>query len=310
MQPVLHIVASCSDRKSVRASVRLRDFRAKSVFERFGSWRHAIAAAANARTTAEDLYQGEHWSVVRGLPAVAASRGWRPHLWVCSAGYGIVQNSERIVSYSATFAAGHEDFVGNGIEDESASARWWGYATSGSKRLGRSLASIAESSPSARILLLASPPYLAAMADDISASLSLFRGRGTLLIVSSRVPTPGLADHLVTSRASLQGALGGTLVSLHARAASHLLQTLDPSEFVKENIPTVSKNLEVEMGGTNARSVGSPLTDEEVIAFIRSRLKTDPNVSHTRLLRELRASQRACEQGRFRRLFRQLKPAP
>jgi len=46
------------------------------------------------------------------------------------------------------------------------------------------------------------------------------------------------------------------------------------------------------------------MTDEEVRVFIRGRLEQDAEVTHTRLLRELRNSDRACEQHRFADLFR------
>jgi hypothetical protein len=56
------------------------------------------------------------------------------------------------------------------------------------------------------------------------------------------------------------------------------------------------------------RAPGVAMTDDNVIAFIRQRVAVDAKASHTRLLRELRESGQACEQGRFRRLFKQVKP--
>lgn len=53
------------------------------------------------------------------------------------------------------------------------------------------------------------------------------------------------------------------------------------------------------------RISGSAMTDEEVLAFIRRRLGETQKASYTGLLRELRASRRACEQSRFRKLFAQ-----
>ena len=46
------------------------------------------------------------------------------------------------------------------------------------------------------------------------------------------------------------------------------------------------------------------MADQEVRAFVRDRLADDPQATHTRLLRELRDSGRACEQQRFAGLFR------
>jgi len=46
-----------------------------------------------------------------------------------------------------------------------------------------------------------------------------------------------------------------------------------------------------------------PTTDDEVRRYIRDELKRHPSMKHTSLLRQFRDSGRACEQGRFRRLF-------
>jgi hypothetical protein len=49
------------------------------------------------------------------------------------------------------------------------------------------------------------------------------------------------------------------------------------------------------------------MSDEEVRGFVRKRLGEAPESRHTRLLRELRDSGRACEQGRFKQLFMQVR---
>lgn len=310
MAPSLHIVATCSDRKSHPPAVRLRDAVGRSIAERFASWRSAVRDAKGQRTAAEELYQGGYWTVVRDLPAVATSMGWRPNLWVSSAGYGIVSNTEGLVPYSATFATGHADSVAGASRDDQATRQWWRCATSGRGALGRSMCSIVESDPGSTILVLASPIYLRAMAADLAASISAFRGRGALFIVSSRVPSsePSLAECWLPSHATQQAALGGALVSLHARAVRHLLRAVSPRDFVKENLSIMSKELEGEAGETRKRSPGAAMTDDDVLAFIRTHLATDPKASHTGLLRQLRASGRACEQSRFRQLFKQVKP--
>lgn len=310
MQPSLHIVATCTDRKALAPSVRLRDIRGRSIDQRFEAWERAIRTAHGERSSAAELYQGGYWAVVRGLTQVASAAGWTPQLWVSSAGYGVVRDSQRMVPYSATFASGHPDSVDAGSRDGLATAKWWAAVTSGKHRLGRTVASIASAEPRSTVLLLASPAYLAAMADDLIRASTLFKGRGGLFIVSSKVPAayPSLAASWIRSTASLQGALGGGLVSLHARVARHLLRTMTPHAFLTENLATMSQDLEKHGASPRARQAGSPMTDEEVVAFIRAELKRASDARHTRLLRELRNSGRACEQARFRRLFNQVKP--
>jgi len=303
----LHIIASCSDSKSEPAAVRLRDVRARSLEERFVKWRDALNDAPVARVDAEHLYQGGYWTVVRGLPAIATAMGWHAQLWAVSAGYGVVKNSKKLVPYSATFARGHEDSVSTGAHDETATT-WWRCATTGKRRLGTSVRAIAAADPSSTILVIASPPYVAAMEDDLASSMGEFSGKGALFIVSSRVPATEtkLGRCWLPSRGALQTGLGGALVSLHARTARHLLATVSPQDFVKEKLSTMTAKLEgVEQ--RKQRVSGSAMSDDEVLTFIKSRLASEPKLGHTRLLRELRESGRACEQRRFRGLFNQVK---
>jgi hypothetical protein len=55
--------------------------------------------------------------------------------------------------------------------------------------------------------------------------------------------------------------------------------------------------------GKNGRPFGRRLSDPEVIAFVRSRMRTQTASSRSRLLSELRHNGDSCEQARFRQLF-------
>jgi hypothetical protein len=63
----------------------------------------------------------------------------------------------------------------------------------------------------------------------------------------------------------------------------------------------------LEGGGAVTTSERKRTTDDEVLEFIRRALAENPKSGHTKLLRALRADGRACEQSRFRRLFREVK---
>jgi hypothetical protein len=49
-----------------------------------------------------------------------------------------------------------------------------------------------------------------------------------------------------------------------------------------------------------------PMTDEEVRSYIKNAMNKEDRLSHTGLLRKLRSENRACEQKRFRNLFKEL----
>lgn len=308
MAYTLHIVASCADRKKHAPAVRLRDVVGGSVASRFSGWREAIRDAAGPRARAEDLYQGGYWSVVRELPELATRRGWSAKLWVASAGFGVISGDKQLVSYSATFSSGHVDSV-TMIDEEAATKKWWRHATARNGGLGVSLASLTKEDPTATVLVIASPPYVEAMEDDLSTAVRHLGGRGTVLVVSSRAPSEAALDSCwIPSSGALQAPLGGALVSLHARVARHLISSTPPRDFRRENLAAMTKELAGDAARSAKRTAGSPMSDGDVIAFIRERVAADPKASHTRLLRELRESGQACEQGRFRRLFKQVKP--
>lgn len=307
MAPSLHIVASCADRKRHPPAVRLSDVEGESVALRFSAWRNAIKGTEAPRARAEDLYQGGYWSVVRELPALATRMGWSPKLWIASAGYGVVSSDKRLVSYSATFSSGHEDSVTT-LAEEGATKKWWRYATATRGGLGVSLTTLTKKEPQATVLVVASPAYVEAMADDLVAAVGQIRGRGAVFVISSRAPSNAeLSSSWLPSSSMLQGSLGGALVSLHARVARYLILTTSPRDFRKEKLAHMTKKLSEEAGPAVKRVAGTPMSDEEVIAFIRQRVAADAKASHTRLLRELRESGQACEQSRFRQLFMQVK---
>ena len=56
------------------------------------------------------MYAGEHWSVARGYPALHQPEE-DIHLWVCSAGYGLIPVEAPIMPYHATLTPGQADSV-------------------------------------------------------------------------------------------------------------------------------------------------------------------------------------------------------
>jgi hypothetical protein len=306
VRPVLHIVASCADSKSETPLVRLRDVRGPSLDLRYDAWRRALQSQS-LRLPAEELYKGAYWSIVRSLPLIAHTAGWNASLWISSAGYGLVASDAKVAAYSATFARGHADSVVRPSDPASADAAWWRLATAGKQALSRSVESLAAGAPTATILVVASPTYLSAMARDIENASRLVRGRGAILVVSSKLPAAlaSLQPYWLQSNACLQEALGGSLVSLHARTSRHLLSVIEPKLFTRKNVSTMREKLEQVSGEKKPRVSGAATTDDDVLAFIRKRVAELPKTSHTGLLREFRESGRACEQSRFRRLFAQ-----
>jgi len=272
------------------------------------AWRRALQTHDVDTVPAAGLYAGAFWSVVGELPAIARGRGIAASLLIASAGYGLVSSEAELKPYSATFSPGPDSVVADPPNSDSRARgfkNWWQQLSLWKGPRGhqgpRSLEQIANQRPGTSILVIASPVYVRAIADDLLGAAQALRHPESLVIVSSVVGFPDeLAEHLVPSVARLQSRLGGTLGSLHARTARHLLKEaslpLDAHVLraTFERIASRAKPLKA-----NSREHRS---DSQVRAFIRSQLK-DGSRSCTALLRLYRDSGFRCEQKRFRNLF-------
>jgi len=300
----LHVVVTCSNRKRTRTPQRLRlsDLREQRPAQRFAAWTRRLTTDASELRPALDMYAGEHWQVARRLSSVVATRS--ATLWICSAGYGLIPAQALIRPYAATFSAGEADSVAasrTGVQD------WW-------QRLGawpgpdphqpRSFTELAHRDPAASILAVLSEAYQRACANDLLTAAGQLHANSQLSVLGPPQAAPELADLLVPVTATVRLAVGGSLQALNVRVAEHLLGTADANnrDALRSHADTLAQSASRLGIGSVDRSAGERLDDHEVRTYIQSRLADGPH-SATRLLRELRASGRSCEQRRFATLY-------
>ncbi|WNG27696.1 hypothetical protein F0U62_29445 [Cystobacter fuscus] len=312
----IHIVASCTDRKRtlVPADLRLREICAPDIRSRAKRWWEQLWTHVHSTTRAQDLYAGDHWRVVMELPTLAVRAHLQPHLWVASAGYGLIPSNAAVRPYSATFRRGHADSVVPDAHRRGATEelrQWWQVLSEEvipASSEPRSISHLAEKNPHAHFLIVASPPYVAALEDDLRHAAVVLHRPEQLLIVSTPSPlaTGVLAPHWVPSSAHLQSQMGGARLSLHARVARDILRRLR-SEVGFLDSGCVREYYEqlIQRSAPPRRYERTPMTDEEVQQFIVRALRTEA-LSCSAALRRLRDSGRACEQQRFKRLFTEL----
>lgn len=320
MRTVLHIIASCTDRKRapVPPELHLRALHEKEPERRARHWWRNLREHPHPTQPARELYAGDHWRVVEELPTLAAQARFQPRLWVVSAGYGLIPADAPIRPYSATFARGHEDSVVARTDARRPHAvlrQWWGALarepgpTPGEPRL---LQELARSAPHARLLVVASPAYIAAFEEDLTLAASALHRPEHLLIISTPVAASRrqLAPHWVPSSARLQTKLGGALSSLHARIARDLLVRArsEGSGMDAASVQDYYGRL-IHRSAPRARFERTPMTDDEVLQFIARESRTE-KPSCSALLRRLRDGGHACKQERFRRLFHQFQERP
>jgi len=310
MSAVLNIVVSCSDRKrlSVPVSLRARAISNLPLKQRFERWWTRLSETRERSVQAQDLYMGDHWQICRSLPAMAEAKGFRPQLWVTSAGYGLIAADALLHPYSATFAAGQLDTVVTADEGSEGLRKWWALLAERQgpfKGAPRTLAEVVRSAPRGNVLLVCSPTYVRALTDDLLEAVDEMADRDQFLIVTSPSSlSPALQAQAIPSEGRLRGLVGGALPSLHARVARRILGEIRRSRLSAPDIRTRYQAL-LRRTPELPRHDRIAMTDAEVHRYIRASLTLRPTLAHSPMLRQLRASGHACEQERFRTLFRE-----
>jgi hypothetical protein len=317
MTRTLHIIANCTCRKRAQALdlLCLRTVPPGTLEERARSWCNRLKHPSDKSIRAEDLYAGDHWAAVQRLQPLAEQAGFKPVIWIISAGYGLVSANTRIHPYSATFSGAHPDTVTTFVTDRKPRAsllrEWWKILTGSRCVTGkgpRSLTGLAESAPRDYYLIVASPDYLLAVGDDLANAVDQYLCTDRLLIVSSgdgKNENP-LGQFVIPSSARLQSRVGGARASLNARVASLVLNKVPACGFDADALRKEIRNI-------GARSSEPPAygrtrtTDDEVKNFIRHRLGHSAAASFSSLLREFRDGGRACEAARFKSLYHEVK---
>jgi hypothetical protein len=317
MEPI-NVVVTCTNQKTASAdpSLRLGTICGDVVEERVAVWKQRCDRWSGPTVTARSLYAGDHWSVARGLEALRPGR--RPvQLWVISAGFGLLSLDMAIPAYSATFTTGHpdtvvlQDAVKVGLCAVSCKRAWWNglLQLDWGHRSPVSLVDLATQFPRSPLIVAASTNYLQAILDDLLAASEELQSADQLALVSGGTEELGtLSSQLVPCDARLQPLVGGILGSLNVRALRYYLETCTTKNIGCGHMTEVFNRLLAE-APDRIRYERLPLTDEELRRFVQTALRRGEQVTQTRLLRELRASGRACEQTRFRTVFRDVKAA-
>ncbi|MGW4623773.1 hypothetical protein [Streptomyces sp. NPDC004592] len=288
----LPIVVTCTDRKTSPPDPALRvgALPPADLPERAAEWARRLRTVPGPRIALGELYQGDQWRRAADLTAAASKAGFTPRLYVASAGLGLRPVSSLAPSYAATFTPRHADSVASSSEQ---ATDWWDHLQR--TDAGHHLPQIAAAA--GRALVVLSETYAQAMHRDLVALAAtgvdaVLIGGATAVDGVTRVP----AD------AALRQALGGTRTSLNVRMAASWLEHCTPGRLIT---PAGQErwNTWVTEVARPEHYARRPMTDEEVVVFIKEMKNLNPDHSRTRLLRLLRDQGMACEQKRFASLY-------
>ena len=311
MVGVIDVIISCSNRKKypVRQGLSLRQVINRDITKRVGRWLFNLRKLSAPEYPTEELYAGDHWSIVRAIASQALNRRIRARVWICSAGYGLVPYRATLKPYRATFACGHHDSVSLARSHRECSVenqRWWdALARSWEGPVPgtpRRLCDIPRVCGKAPMLVALSSDYLTAIAKDLGQLISdpYYRTHLHLVSCGSQNPDALLSPNLLPCDAGMQSAVGGARVSLNVRIAAYLLRQLKTGTESHKVLSKLCNDIKRKPLSQIKRTT---VTDRDVRKFIRSEFRKNPGLSRTTLLRILRRKRFACEQSRFARLY-------
>ena len=310
----VQLLVTCSKRKTRPPvpALMLRSVGHQTVAGRMGVWLERLRRPQVETIRVEELYAGDHWSVVRSIARSTPSTGLRIRLWICSAGYGLLSWDSRIASYAATFSSGQADSVARGDQTRSLNSaiqEWWKLLAQwkgpapGSPR---SVTELIRTFSRSFFILAVSPPYLRALASDLQEAMKELsdRDRFSVLSAGTGAREEG-AENIVPCNARLQSVVGGARASLNVRLARMALQELNGDEPRFSVLQDRFSRL-LRQQPRRSYSARKPMTDEQVRAYIRNALQQNARARPSPLLARLRMTNKACEQSRFVTLYREI----
>jgi hypothetical protein len=311
---VANIVVTCTKRKSVSVEncLQLGGFTGKTVDGLATQWIRRLNETSAESLPADDLYSGDHWQIAQSLKTVADCQRVEVRLWVCSAGYGLIPSWAPVKPYSATFSTHHKDSVlrqlaplgTDGLQEWWCKLANWQGPTPGEPRTLCDLAREAKRSP---LIFVASDVYLRAVAIDLEKARSSLVDPRLLTIVSAGgSPNDALRSNFLPCNARLQPLLGGALMSLNIRVVRRILSHVKQWPLRCDDLTAEFQEL-IDAQPEFEQPQRKPMTDENVLQFVRRHLAQNPLLCASPLLRQLRQSGWACEQKRFGKLFHQVR---
>jgi hypothetical protein len=298
------VITACTNRKRLPPAAGLRacELPAGSVEEVAGTWL-GLLARAEVRVPAERLYCGRAFK-----DAAAAARAAGASLLVVSAGLGLVGARDPAPGYSLTVAPASPDNIMLRLPRGTSVTEWW-RAIVGPAALGAALAGVGALDRRGPILVALPSGYLGMIGDDLLGLPEQARARVRLF---GRSIAEDLHPTLRPLAMPYDGRLDdpasparGTGSDFGPRALRHFVERVRPA-WPDGSVGEHREAVEAALAGWRAPVAPhrSRLADQEVRALIRAHWE-DAGGRSSRMLRLLRDRLSvACEQGRFRDLFR------
>lgn len=299
---VLLVSCAASKNQLAEPELQMRNIQGDGYDNVLSSWLRSLENVKH-RYPALALYKGGYWSLIRKILTVQSS--WKT--LIVSAGLGLVQDTDCIPGYEATFSTNQLDSIPSHQEGSSV----WFENIGGIRRFKEYF----EQQSASLLIVVLSQPYLKAIQSCLQWYIEHF-GTEYLIVLSTESTKrafPELHKSWIVLNEKMVHETGGVVGTLNA---SVLLWYV--SQMIGEPISKASMKEHIALLSEKTASMESliqknrtPQTIEQVKQWIsrwvQQSLRKNHSIAKTRALREYRQEGFACEQKKFGRLFAEVK---
>lgn len=326
-KPVVYLYLPCSQTKQLEVSHGLKlgsvkkNINGESAVDCVTRWTSMVDSAMTSadrklsppvpKKPAIELYLGGFWKEARELMAETVARDVDIHLRIVSAGLGLIDIDTEVPGYDATFSPGSFNSIPSKAKHDQATRNreWWSELCKWKRFPSpRSFRSAVIHVPGAAHVVALPQIYLEAVEEDLRDACSILSRRksGSLIILT----TPYTKQHGVLAGtveipgdfySKLKGTRGTVLQRAALRGVRELGQKASQHSAWVDWLSRLP-------GKVVALPVRDRVSEEEIETFINRELdyafkKKEPMPSLGSLLVKLRASGKACERLRFKRIY-------
>jgi hypothetical protein len=295
--PITTVITLCSHRKTARVCAAATPVSLSPSPQQIvqSAWLEKIQALP-AETLARALYGGRGFALALEAAALA-----KAHLYIVSAGLGLVAADQKVPSYGLTVSDGHAESIAARVTGEFDSADWFSgllsnsYSTQWADAVGAS---------SGRILVALTRPYAKMVGRSLAAvdASALARLRIFGVALTSALPT-ALHPAIAPYDERLDAILPGTRADFSQRALLHFVRSIAVGHDVDRIADFAAVEAALAGAAPPKRTSRPRRSDDEILERILVRLRSESGIA--RILRALRDEEGvACEQARFSRLYR------
>ncbi|MBZ0264223.1 hypothetical protein K8I28_06105 [bacterium] len=298
------VITQCSSNKVLPPSLELHKFinKSRSVESTIELWADALYNSNSEKLKAIEMYRGAWWNRIRSVINNSECR-----VNIVSAGYGFLNESTNICSYSASFSGGRDCIRNIQASGKNFSREWWDLLTT--KKQLNTQGKISELSQVKRgepIWIVLSKPYVYSVMNDLVRFLKYRQTKNTYILSFGKSVLPfEYQDFEIQFKMGWRFVLNSPLHILLVDIFKLIIDTFGDyprKDIVFEWISDIEQSSKF----SSEIPVRDKRSDDFISSWIKDTLNTQGKIGISNALRMYRLEGNASSVERFSRLYKLL----